>query len=165
MRELTKRVVREWNGDSMTFQVHKMNALDGSYLLKFVAEKIIPLIDSFQSIFVDTDEIKSEEEAEAVAKRRTDAILDVIPKALSSISREELFEFEKECLQRVDMMLPAGWQPVMTGDRFGVEDVEYEPILCLILCYEVIAFNFSGFFGGGVLSSLLPPQNTSKQNA
>ena len=161
MRETVKRVTHEVDGEKREFQVHKMNALDGSYLIKFVAEKLIPLIDGFQSIFVaGAEEIESEEKAEEIAKKRSTAMMDVIPKALASISKEELFSFEKQCLNNVDMMFPAGWQRVMTGDSFGVEEVEYDPILALTLCYDVVEFNFSGFFGGKGLSSLLPQQST-----
>ena len=161
MREIVKKVTHEVNGEELTFQVHKMNALEGSFLLKFVAEKLIPLIDNFQSVFTDINGDKEEE----VTKARTDAILNVIPKALASISKDELIDFEKQCLHRVEMMMPAGWQQVMVGDDFGVEEVEYDPLLALTLCFDVVMFNFSGFFGGKGWSSLLNPSNTSKQNA
>ena len=158
MREITKRVVHEVNeGEKLEFQVRKMNALDGSYLIKFVAEKLIPLIDGFQSIFSNSEEeLKSEAEIEALTKKRTETIVEVIPKALASISKEELYSFQKQCLNNVEMMYPAGWQKVMTGDTFGVEEVEYDPLLALLLCYDVVEFNFSGFFAGKALSSLLP---------
>jgi hypothetical protein len=163
MREIVKKFVHTIEEKEETFQVRKMNALQGSFLLKFVAEKIIPLIDSFETIFVaGNEEIDSPEKAEEMAKKRTETIIEVIPKALASISQEELYNFEKQCLNTVDMMKPAGWQKVMSGDDFCVEEVEYDPILALMLCFDVIQFNFSGFFGGGALSSLLPRPNTSK---
>ena len=163
MREIVKKYTHNSNGEELVFQVHKMNALAGSYMIKFVAEKLIPLIDGFQSIFVEAD-IDTEEKAKEAAQKRTDAIMEVIPKALASISESELYSFQKQCLNNVEMMLPAGWQKVMTGDAFGVEEVEYDPILALILCYDVIEFNFSGFFAGVNSRPLLPRQNTSSQN-
>lgn len=160
MRETIKKVTHKVEDEELIFQIHKMNALDGSFLIKFVAEKLIPLIDGFQAIFADTGEINSEADAEAIAKKRTDSIIEVVPKALASISKEELHSFQKDCLNNVDMMKPAGWQKVMSGETFGVEEVEYDPMLALILCFDVVEFNFSGFFGGKGLSSLLPRQNT-----
>ena len=161
-RKTTETFVHEVEGEKLTFQVHKMNALDGSFLLKFVAEKIIPLIDGFQAIFVAPEGEITEENIEEIAKKRTDSILEVVPKALASISKEELFDFEKQCLNNVDLLLPAGYQKVMSGGSFGVEEVEYDPILALILCYDVVQFNFSGFFAGRGLSSLLPNLNTNQ---
>lgn len=155
MREIVKKVVHTVDEEELTFQVHKMNALDGSYLIKFVAEKLIPLFDSFQTLF-SAPEGEEEVDVEEEARKRSEAIVEVLPKALASISKEELHSFQKQCLNNVDMMLPAGWQKVMSGDTFGVEEVEYDPLLALMLCYDVVEFNFSGFFGGKGLSSLLP---------
>lgn len=155
MREIVKKVVHTVDEEELTFQVHKMNALDGSYLIKFVAEKLIPLFDSFQTLF-SSPEGEEEVDVEEEARKRSEAIVEVLPKALASISKEELHSFQKQCLNNVDMMLPAGWQKVMSGDTFGVEEVEYDPLLALMLCYDVVEFNFSGFFGGKGLSSLLP---------
>lgn len=157
MREIVKRVNHTIDEEEMVFQIHKMNALDGSFLIKFVAEKLIPLIDGFQSVFAIADDApKTEEEINEAAQKRSDAIVEILPRALASISKEELHDFEKQCLNNVDMMKPAGWQRVMSGEAFGVDEVEYDPILALLLCYDVVEFNFSGFFGGKGLSSLLP---------
>jgi len=160
MRDIVKTVKHEFGEEGakeeMIFQIHKMNALDGAWLIKFVAEKIIPLIDGFKSVFSVTGEIKTEEEMKKATEARAEAITKILPVALASISKEELYSFEKQCLNSVEMMKPAGWQRVMSGDTFGVEEVEYDPILGLVLCYDVIEFNFAGFFGGSGLSSVLP---------
>jgi len=163
MRETTKKVTHMIEEKEYTFRVRKLNALDGSFMLKFVAEKLIPLIDSFQSIFVDHDD--DEKNVEAVAEKRTDAVLNVIPKALASISKEELYDFQKQCLNNVDILLEAGYQKVMSGDDFGTEVVEYDPLLALLLCYDVVSFNFASFFGGKGLSSVLKLQNSFQRNA
>lgn len=162
MRETVKKVTHEIDGEEATFQIHKMNALEGSFMIKFVAEKLIPLVDGFQTMFEESDEDATVEE---VAKKRTENIMDIVPKALASISEEELIGFEKKCLRHVEMLMGAGWQKVMIDNDFGVEEVEYDPLLALMLCFDVVQFNFSGFFGGKGLSSLLNPQSSSKQNA
>ena len=158
MRETVKQVVHKVDDKDVTFQIHKMNALEGGVLLKFVAEKFIPLFNTLEGVFSEPAEGSSEHD---VAVARTSLMLEIIPKALEKISNDELVDFEKRCLQHVDMMMSAGWQPVMTGMDFGVEEVEYDPFLALILCYEVVQFNFSGFFGGNGLTSLFKPQTTS----
>lgn len=170
MREIAKQVKHEIDGEEKVFQIRKMNALDGSYLLKFVIEKVMPLIDNIQDVFIDfapvvddgEDEKAAAKALEEVTQKRMAAVTELIPKALASISKEELFDFEKQCLRCVDMMYSAGWQPVMIGDSFGVEEVEYDPIMALVLCFDVVSFNFSGFFAGKGLGSLLSPQNSSR---
>lgn len=165
MREIAKTVKHDVDEKETLFQIRKMNALDGSYMLKFVAEKLLPLVGGFQNIFDKPQEGDEEKTADEIAENRTDMLMDMIPKALATISKEELIDFEKQCLRLVDMMKPAGWQPVMMGDFFGVEEVEYDPILALMLCYDVIQFNFAGFFAGRNLASLLNPQGLAKPSA
>ena len=160
MREISKEVKHTFDsfeGEEKTFQIKKMNALEGSVLLKFVGEKLLPLFSAVQDVFVPSeDEEITEEELTA---RRSEAIMKLIPQALESISEDELMRFEQKCLNTVEILLPAGWQPVMRGKNFGVEELEYDPIAALLLCYEVVEFNLSGFFGGKGLASFLPNRN------
>ena len=111
MREIVKKVVHTVDEEELTFQVHKMNALDGSYLIKFVAEKLIPLFDSFQTLF-SSPEGEEEVDVEEEARKRSEAIVEVLPKALASISKEELHSFQKQCLNNVSPLItfcqPAG---------------------------------------------------------
>lgn len=158
MRETSKIVTHPVDGKEEKFQIHKMDALEGASLLKFVVEKFVPLFKNAEQIFAEPKEGATEEE---VAIQRTEDILDMLPKALEKISDDELIDFEKRCLRKVDMMKPAGWQPVFMGNSFGVKEIEHDVITALLLCYDVVLFNFSGFFEGRGLGSLLNPQTTS----
>ena len=162
MRETIKKVTHEIDGKECSFQIKKMDALKASFLLKFVTEKLLPLLNGAKELFISHDENDTEEE---VVQKRMDTIMTIIPQALSSISEAELRNFEIKCLQTVDMLMPAGWQPVMMGDKFGVEEVEYDPMVALMLCYDVVEFNFKGFFGEKGLGSLLPLRNSLPQEA
>ena len=90
MRETTKQVTHEVDGKELTFQIRKMNALQGAFLIKFVTEKLLPLLDGLQNVFIQDEEIEDKDET---IKQRTSAIMEMIPKALSSISEEELMNF------------------------------------------------------------------------
>lgn len=159
MRITTKEVKHEVDGKEMTFQIRKMDALHGSSLMKFCAEKFLPVFNSVQALFVDSKPEK-EEDIERIAMERTESVFELIPKALAQISDEELINFEKRCLKTVDVLMPAGWQPVLMGDAFGVEELEDDIKTVLLLCYEVAEFNLGSFFGGKSLGSLLNRQNT-----
>ena len=159
MRITTKEVKHEVDGKELTFQIRKMDALHGSYLMKFCAEKFLPLINDVQGLF-GGDQPTNEEEVAEIAKERTEKVLTMIPKALASLSEDELINFEIRCLQTVDVLLPAGWQPVMMGKEFGIEELEDDIKTVLILCYEVVEFNMGSFFGGKSLASFLPQKNT-----
>ncbi len=156
MRELTTEVVHTVDDKEMTFRIRKMNVLDGSYLMKVMLEKLLPAVTGLREIL--TTPVKgSVEEITAV---RTDQFIAMIPSVLKTLGKEDLFDLIKNCLQTVEVKLPAGWQPAMIGNDFGVEGLEYYVITCLTLCYEVIDFNTGSFFGGKSLSSLLSPQST-----
>lgn len=172
MRETTKQIVFTVGGEEKTFQLRKMNALAGTYMVKFCAEKLLPLYKSLQSVFSSSDtsieglseeEIKAKEE-KAIAER-TDKLLVLIPEALSHLPEDELMIFETRCLQTVDVLKKAGWQPVMVGNSFGDEELEYDVSAVLRLVYEVLVFNLGSFFGGGSLLSLLNRKDSSPQNA
>lgn len=167
MREITKEVKHEVEGKEFIFQITKMNALKGTYLVKFVTEKLIPVFTQLQGIFQAPDKDAdgkdlSEEEQQKIVEQRTEEVLQMIPKALEALSEEELTGLIERCLQTVQVMMPAGWQPVMIGHNFGVEELEYDIMTTLLLCYEVIEFNLGSFFGGKSLGSFLPRRNTSK---
>ena len=159
MREVTKQVKHEVDGEEMTFQVRKMNALDGSYLMKFCAEKLMPIFSAMKDTFKP---VGDDEDEEAVVQARTAEVLNMIPVALASLSRKDLAEFQTMCLNTVDALLPAGWQQIMDGNSFCVEEIEYDAGIALVLCYDVLEFNLGGFFGGKGLSSLLPQQSTQQ---
>ena len=124
MRITEKEVKHEVDGQELTFQIKKMDALHGSYLMKFVAEKFLPVLNDVQGLFDDGEQKpKNEKEMDAIAKARTEKVLTVIPKALASLTEEELINFEIRCLQTVSVLKPAGWQPVLVGNSFGVEEL------------------------------------------
>jgi hypothetical protein len=87
----------------------------------------------------------------------------MIPEALSKLPEDEMISFEIRCLQSVDILKKAGWQPVMVGNNFGDEELEYDIGATLRLVYEVLVFNLGSFFGERGLLSLLNRQNTSPQ--
>ena len=171
MRETTKQIKFGPEGEEKTYQIHKMNALAGSYLIKFCSEKLLPVYNSIQDIFSKSDiEVGEMDEAELekreaeITNMRVQKVLEMIPEALSRLTEKELTEFEVRCLQTVEVLKPAGWQYVMIGGHFGDEDLEYDIGAVLRLVYEVLVFNSGSFFGGGNLLSLLNSKNSSQQS-
>ncbi|MBP5571064.1 MAG: hypothetical protein J6X39_00100 [Bacteroidales bacterium] len=165
MREITTIVTHEVDGEEKQFQIQKLDALEGSVLLKFVVQKFVPLFRSIDDVFAEP-EVEEGKDVEAAAKevaaQRTIDLMSIIPKALETISNEELIDFEKRCLRRVQIMYAAGWQPVMKNNSFGCDEVQYDPFLALLLCWDVVRFNYSGFFDGKGLSSALKSLNTPR---
>ena len=158
MREISKEVRHTIDDQEMTFIITKMDALKGAWLMKFCAEKLLPLFNQMRSVFAeDSGEGLSEDE---LAQKRTNQVIEILPGILSSLTEEDLMTLQKRCLATVKAVLPGGLQPVLTGNSFGVAELEYDIVTVLVLCYEVIEFNLGSFFGGNPLASLRLPQNT-----
>ena len=159
MREITKTIKHEVDGKEMSFQIRKMDALHGTYLVKFATEKLLPLFAQLQGVFTPVDDKQDEK---AVIENRTKQVLEIIPKALEKLTEDEVINLQRKCLRMVDVLLPAGWQPVMIGDNFGVQELEHDIMLALTLTYDVIEFNLGSFFQGNSLSSILQKFSSTK---
>ena len=153
MRELYKITELTVNGEDKKFRIRKMNAFDGSVLLKFVAEKFLPVMRAAAKM-PDAEDEDSDEIA----------VLELLPMLLGAITPDELRMLLNMCLKSCEMDLPAGWQPVLDSKgNFGVEDLEYDTESCMLLCYQVIAYNCSGFFGESGSSSPQSSKDGSPQ--
>ena len=132
MRETEKILTLSPGGEKMTFRLRKMTALNGAALLKLLLEKLLPL---------------------AVEPESAQADPRLLARALAGLTENDLKRLMTLCLNAVDLSLPAGWTPVMSGDEVGVEALETDTPLCLTLCRHAAMYNCEGFFGeGGFLS-------------
>ena len=167
MRENKKEVTLELDGKEMTFVITKMDAFSGASLMKFVTEKMLPAIGEVQEAFIakDGETELTEEQQQDIVKERVKNVMPLISKFLESITDEELIKLEKSCLKTVKCKLPAGYQPVLMGDSFGIPELEYDVANVLLLCYYVIEFNTQGFFGGKHSGSLLSKLNIFQPGA
>ena len=57
------------------------------------------------------------------------------------------------CLQHAEVLLPAGWMPVMTRGEWTYPELEHDTAVCLKLTVEEIAWTLEGFFGERVSDS------------
>lgn len=145
MREMEKHITL----NNEPYRVRKMDAFSGSYLLKFLLEKCLPMVQAAQGLFGDQAADKDHADKDHAAGDDGAKALPLISQALSSVSEDDLRTIMSKCLSYADKSLPAGWQPVMSKGSFGVADLEYDLPTCLLLCYHVIAYNCEGFFGDG----------------
>ena len=68
---------------------------------------------------------------------------------LSSLSDGETRSLMTICLEHVEVLLPAGWNPVMTQGTWSYSELKYEPGICLKLTIEEIVWTLEGFFPEG----------------
>lgn len=126
-RELLKTVTID--GDEYVIQ--RFDAMTGLCIARLVLAKAAPVI---AIIGEDGD--------------TTDQVIHAIGVLGDSISDDDLNKLVTKCLRYCYKRLPTGNQPVIDADgHYGVEDVQYDMILMLQLCFEAIKFGASDFFG------------------
>ncbi len=77
---------------------------------------------------------------------------------IASLSEDELRSVMTSVLNHVEVLLPAGAHPVMTGPEWGYPEIQHDTPACMKLLLEGISWSLSGFFGGsGRTSPPAPP--------
>jgi len=119
MRDIIKNIQFPIDGKSMDFRLTKLDAFSGVSLLRLL--------------------MRLEELGQKTS------VLDLF----SSLSEEEMKGVMTSCLNHAEVLLPAGYQPVMQGSAWSWPELEHDPVSCLRLTIESISWSLSGFFGGG----------------
>lgn len=104
------------DGKSYTFRLRKMDALSGACLLRRLANQ--------------------EENSEA----------DLSDLVFGSMSDEDLRTLMIHCLEHVDVLLDAGYQPIMQLGEWAWLDLQYDPRNALLLTMKEIVWTLDGFF-------------------
>ena len=72
---------------------------------------------------------------------------------LTVLPDEDLHRLMTVCLEHCEVLLPAGWNPVMTRGEWSWIELEHDVATCLKLTIEEVLWTLEGFFGGGASGS------------
>ena len=126
MREITKVLSASMDGKSKDFRLTKLDAFSGAALLRMLSGM------------------------------RKDPGDDSVLGFITSLSEPDLRSLMTTCLQHCEVLLPAGWMPVMTRGEWTVSELEHDTAVCLKLTIEEVLWTLEGFFGG--TGSTSPPE-------
>ena len=124
MREITKTISAPVDGKSLDFRLTKLDAFSGAALLRLLSG--MPQSKGGESVM----------------------------SFITSLSEADLRSLMTTCLQHCEVLLPAGWMPVMTRGEWTVSELEHDTAVCLKLTIEEVLWTLEGFFGGGASGSL-----------
>ena len=124
MREIEKTISIPVEGKPMNFRLTKLDAFSGASLLRMLSGM------------------------------RKDPGDDSVLGFITSLSEPDLRSLMITCLQHCEVLLPAGWMPVMTRGEWTVSELEHDTAVCLKLTIEEVLWTLEGFFGGGGSTSL-----------
>ena len=71
----------------------------------------------------------------------------------SDLPDEDMRRLMTVCLEHCEVLLPAGWNPVMTRGEWSYVELEHDVAICLKLTIEEVLWTLEGFFGGGASDS------------
>lgn len=147
MEDTTRVLEKIVTIEDKTYRVRKMNALVGSFVMKQLFGKLIPMLSEGQKL-MEAIENAGEEDGSLDDGKAVGIALASLPTILDRISEEDIQTLMQKALNYTDVQLPAGWCQIMTGDYFSYPELEYDLQTCLALTVQCLAFNASGFFGG-----------------
>lgn len=134
-----RNVVRVVDVGEHRYRITDFDALRGGFVFLFAAKKIIPLL---KVVDADFGSILRQGVNDGFEQ-----IIGAVMPVLDSISQEDLVKFMTMCLEQVEIELPAGYEKVMRGGEFTVDEVKYSTKLAFILCYHAIEGIVKDFFG------------------
>ena len=124
MRDIMKVLSVPVDGKSMDFRLTKLDAFSGASLLRMLSN--MPQVSSGDSVMG----------------------------FITHLSESDLRSLMITCLQHCEVLLPAGWMPVMTRGEWTVSELEHDTAVCLKLTIEEVLWTLEGFFDGGGSTSL-----------
>ena len=133
MREITKTISISVDGKSWDFRLTKLDAFSGAALLR--------MLSSLPSGVILSEGKGSDPQSPALSLFR-------------SLSESDLRSLMITCLQHTEVLLPAGWMPVMTRGEWTYPELEHDTAVCLKLTIEEVLWTLEGFFVGGASGSL-----------
>ena len=123
MREITKTISAPVDGKSLDFRLTKLDAFSGAVLLRMLSG--MP------------------------QSRGGESVMSFI----THLSESDLRSLMVTCLQHCEVLLPAGWMPVMTRGEWTYPELEHDTAFCLKLTIEEVLWTLEGFFGGEISAS------------
>ena len=118
MREITKILSVPADAKTMDFRLTKLDAFSGAALLRMLSG--LPQSEGGESV----------------------------TGFITRLSESDLRSLMSTCLQHCEVLLPAGWMPVMTRGEWTYPELEHDTAVCLKLTIEEVLWTLEGFFGG-----------------
>ena len=119
MRQITKTIQMEIDKKTYSFRIKKLDAFSGASLLRMISGAV--------------DSGSGE---------------DLVLSVFSSLPDEALRTLMVTCLSHAEVLLDAGYQPVMQMGEWSWSELEYDAVNALKLTLQVALWTLDGFFGG-----------------
>ena len=123
MREIYKRITLPIDGKPYEFRLRKLDAFSGAQLLQLV-RKYLP------------------------AQTGGQKIADLVGPIFLALPAQELRKLMTMCLSATDVLLDAGWQPILQQGEWSWPELEFGTASALKLTLESALWSLDSFFIG-----------------
>ena len=141
MRDIIKNIQLPIDGKPMDFRLTKLDAFSGATLLQLLART-----ETNSPAPPASHPERSEGSHPQSSQPGIDSSLLTL---FSTLPPADLRSLMTSCLNHVEVLLPAGYQPVMQGNSWSWPELEHDTASCLKLTLEEALWTLSGFFGEG----------------
>ena len=167
MRDIIKNIQLPIDGKPMDFRLTKLDAFSGATLLQLLArtETNNPSPsarhpergEGYSRQNTERSDTFSPEPSASHPERSEGSHPQSSPPGIDSslltlfaaLPPADLRSLMTSCLNHVEVLLPAGYQPVMQGNSWSWPELEHDTASCLKLTLEEALWTLSGFFGEG----------------
>lgn len=123
------------------FIIRAFDAFTGAYIAFTLMEKVMPMG-------------LEEKVTKTLQAEGTNPDL-MLPQSRALMTKGEFYSFVRDCLSVVSEDLKAGPRPVLNKNgSWGVDDLEHNTMLVLLLVINALTFNITDFFTGDGLKDL-----------
>ena len=135
MRNIYKTLTLKVGDEPREFRLRKLDAFSGAFLLRLLMKHLPEASDS------------------PGGPARTVSAGDLVGLIFTALSKEELRSLMSTCLVNTEVLLEAGYQPVMQKGEWSYSELEYDARNCMKLTIESVLWTLAGFFGESGSSS------------
>ena len=145
MRTITKEITLPVEGTPHTFRLTKLDAFSGAELLRLLSRNLPPA-------------------SSKSAPSRDQDNPSLLEHVFLSMTPADLRSVMTSCLNSAEILLPAGYQPIMTGSEWGYPELSHDAKTCLRLTLETALWTLQGFSGesGSASGAAQPKTETGR---
>ena len=141
MRTISKTIDIPIDGTPRTFRLTKLDAFSGAKVMRLVLR------------YLPTGQGTPPAESSGAEE-----LFDLI---FSAVTDQELHFLMRACLENTEVLLDAGYQPVMQQGEWSWDEISHDTAACMKLTWESLLWTLHDFFSeSGPASQTAPPPSS-----
>ena len=146
MRTISKTTELSIAGAPRTFRLTKLDAFSGAKVMRLVLR------------YLPAGQGTPDRAAEVSQSSGAEELFDLI---FAAVTDDELHFLMRAALEHTEVLLDAGYQPVMQQGEWSWDEISHDTAACMKLTWESLIWTLDDFFAGSGPASQPAPHPTS----